>query len=448
MPDNQNIKEPAIDNTVTLEKEHDHEKRARWVVYLTTVTMIGEIIFGYWTNSMALLAEGWHTASHVFALGLTWVTYIIARKYSQNDKYSFAKTKLLALSGFASAVVLLMVAIFVAIQSVQRLTHPLPIRFGEAIIVAIIGVAVHGVSAIFLGHDHENHDHNIRSAYLHVLADTLTGVTAIIALLLGMFYNLYSLDSLSGILSSIVITKWAIDLIKGSGKDLIDFKLANESINTATLEGLNIDNAAILNAIIKKRRSIYPYQYEKGKAVPNEIIWQILENANRAPNHKQTEPWRFSVFSGEGLKYFGQLQASIYKKFAGSAFNEGRYQKLINYPLMSSHVIAIGMKRNEEKKLPEIEEIEAVACAVQNMFLSVTAYNLGSYWTTAGITYFEQAKQNFGLGQDDKLLGFFYIGYIGKPVTAISKRKPIQEKTKWIDSEAQAANMGFGVIGA
>ena len=82
------------------------------------------------------------------------------------------------------------------------------------------------------------------------------------------------------------------------------------------------------------------------------------------------------------------------------------------------------------------------------MFLSVTAYSLGSYWTTAGITYFEQAKQNFGLGQDDKLLGFFYIGYVAKPVTAISKRQPIQEKTKWVDSEAQAANTGFGVIGA
>lgn len=435
MDSNQNINEPTIDATVTLDPEHDHEKRTRWVVYLTTVTMIGEIIFGYWTNSMALLAEGWHTASHVFALGLTWVTYVVTRKYSQSDKYSFGKAKLLALSGFASAVVLLMVAIFMAVESVQRVMHPLPIRFGEAIIVAIIGVVVHGVSAIFLGHDHENHDHNIRSAYLHVLADTLTGVTAIIALVLGYFYNWYSLDSLSGILSSIVITKWAIDLMKGSGKDLIDFKRANESINAAKLEGLNIDNADILNAIIKKRRSIYPYQYEKGKPVPDEIIWQILENANRAPNHKQTEPWRFNVFSGEGLKYFGQLQASIYKQYAGSAFNEGRHQKLINYPLMSSHVIAIGMKRNEEKKLPEIEEIEAMACAVQNMFLSVTAYNLGCYWTTAGITYFEQAKEHFGLGQDDKLLGFFYIGYVAKPITAISKREPIQKKVTWVSND-------------
>ena len=134
------------------------------------------------------------------------------------------------------------------------------------------------------------------------------------------------------------------------------------------------------NSIIKHRRSIYPYQYKKGKVIPDEIIWQILENANRAPTHKQTEPWRFTVFCGEGLKYFGQLQSKIYKKYSGDTFNKDRYKKLIDYPLMSSHVIAIGMKRNEANKLPEIEEIEATACAVQNMFLTVTAYGLGSYW--------------------------------------------------------------------
>lgn len=189
-----------------------------------------------------------------------------------------------------------------------------------------------------------------------------------------------------------------------------------------------------LNTIIKKRRSIYPYQYEKGKAIPDEIIWQILENANRAPNHKQTEPWRFTVFSGEGLKYFGELQAGIYQQNAGENFEQDRYKKLINYPLMASHVIAIGMKRNENNKLPEIEEIEAVACGVQNMFLTVTAYELGAYWTTAGITYFEEAKPHFDLDKNDKLLGFFYIGYVVKQPLVASKRGPIREKTKWVAS--------------
>jgi len=189
-----------------------------------------------------------------------------------------------------------------------------------------------------------------------------------------------------------------------------------------------------LNSIIRHRRSIYPYQFEKGKAIPNEIIWQVLENANRAPNHKQTEPRRFTVFCGEGLKRLGKLQSEIYQKYAGDNFSEDRYKKLIDYPAMSSHVIAIGMKRNEANKLPEIEEIEATACAVQNMFLTVTAYGLGCYWSSAGITYFEQAKQYFDLGTSDKLLGFFYIGYVAKPVIAVSKRQPIQEKVRWVDS--------------
>lgn len=191
-------------------------------------------------------------------------------------------------------------------------------------------------------------------------------------------------------------------------------------------------DAEQFNDIIKNRRSYYPRQYEKGKAVPDEVIWQILENANRAPNHKQTEPWRFKVFSGEGLQYFAELQAGIYQEYAGEAYNEVRYQKLLEYPKLSSHVIAIGMRRNEKEILPEIEEIAAVACAVENMFLSVTAYGLGSYWTTAGITYFEQAKAHFGLGEKDKLLGFFFIGYVAIPYKSLSRREPIQSKVEWI----------------
>lgn len=188
-----------------------------------------------------------------------------------------------------------------------------------------------------------------------------------------------------------------------------------------------------INAVIKNRRSIYPKQYQKGKVVPDEIIRQILENANYAPNHKKTEPWRFTVFSGEGLRYFAELQAGIYKQYSGSSYNEGRYQKLLEYPLHSSHVISIGMKRNEKNILPEIEEIEATACAVQNMFLTVTAYGLGSYWTTAGITYFKEAKEYFGLSENDKLLGFFYIGYVEKPFSFPAKRTSIEAKVKWIN---------------
>lgn len=204
-----------------------HEKRTLWVVYLTAATMIIEIIFGYWTNSMALLADGYHMASHVFALGLAWIAYFVSRKYSSKEHYSFSKTKMLALSGFTSAIVLQIIAIIMAVQSFERLMNPLEIKFNEAIIIAIIGLIVNALSAYFLHHDHEHHDHNIRSAYLHVLADGLTSITAIIALTAGMYFKLYSLDSISGIISSVVITKWSFELIKGSGKDLIDFKSNN-----------------------------------------------------------------------------------------------------------------------------------------------------------------------------------------------------------------------------
>lgn len=200
-----------------------HEQRTRWVVYLTAVTMVVEIISGYTTNSMALLADGWHMASHVFALGLSWAAYVIARKYSGSSEFSFSKKKLLALSGFSSAVVLQVIALLMAVESVERLLNPLEIQFSQAIIVAIIGLAVNGLSAFFLHHNHEHHDHNIRSAYMHVLADGLTSITAILALLAGMYFSIYSLDSISGILSSAVITKWAISLMKHSGKELVDF---------------------------------------------------------------------------------------------------------------------------------------------------------------------------------------------------------------------------------
>jgi nitroreductase len=191
--------------------------------------------------------------------------------------------------------------------------------------------------------------------------------------------------------------------------------------------------AEMINAIIRNRRSVYPYQYEKGKVIPDEIIWQILENANYAPSHKLTEPWRFTVFSGAGLSYLANLQARLYKIHSGNGFIEAKYKKLLEYPQLSSHIIAIGMKRNENNKLPEVEEIEATACAVQNMYLTITAYGLGGYWSTSGITYLEEAKSFFNLGTDDKLLGFLHIGYVAKPFLTPLKRGVVTEKVKWIE---------------
>jgi len=190
-------------------------------------------------------------------------------------------------------------------------------------------------------------------------------------------------------------------------------------------------NSEWFNQLARTRRSVFPDQFKAGEKIDDDIIKQILINATWAPNHGQTEPWEFTVFTGDGLKKFASLQSEMYKQEAKENFTEAKYIKLQQQPLMASHIIAIGMKRTTKKNIPEIEDIEAVACAVQNIYLSVAAYGLGGYWTSGGITYMEHAKHALGLQQEDKLLGFFYIGHVAIPSPA-GKRAPIEEKVKWI----------------
>jgi len=187
----------------------------------------------------------------------------------------------------------------------------------------------------------------------------------------------------------------------------------------------------LFNQLARSRRSVFPDQFEAGAVVDDAIINEILINACQAPNHGRTEPWQFTVFSGDGLKKLGEFQSNLYKETAGENFKEATYIKMQQNPLKASHIIAIGMKRSALKNIPEIEDIEAVACAVQNIYLSVTAYGLGGYWTTGGITYKEEARSFFGLGATDKLLGFFYIGKIAVPSVA-SSRSPLEQKVNWI----------------
>ncbi|MFP4505181.1 MAG: nitroreductase [Cyclobacteriaceae bacterium] len=187
------------------------------------------------------------------------------------------------------------------------------------------------------------------------------------------------------------------------------------------------------NALIRKRRSIYPAIYS-GDKVDDKIIEQMLENANWAPTHALTEPWRFTVFSGEGLKKLADFQSELYKKVSTATgnFDEKKYHKLQENPLLCSHIMAIGMQRDPKEKVPEIEEIEATACAVQNMYLTAAAYGVGCYWGSGGITYMEEAKAFFDLGPEDKLLGFLYIGMPKEGKWPEGRRKPIQEKVRWV----------------
>ncbi|MEO8771754.1 MAG: nitroreductase [Ferruginibacter sp.] len=192
-----------------------------------------------------------------------------------------------------------------------------------------------------------------------------------------------------------------------------------------------MQSASQFNELVKNRRSTFPKQFIPGKQISNDIIEQILINATWAPNHGQTEPWHFTVFSGKGLEKFATFQSEFYKKAAGENFKEENYLKLKNNPLLASHIIAIGMKRTTTKRIPEIEDVEAVACAVQNIYLSVTAYGLGGYWTSGGVTYKEEAKSFFELNEEDKLLGFFYVGHIAT-ASSPAKRSPLEEKVTWV----------------
>jgi len=187
-----------------------------------------------------------------------------------------------------------------------------------------------------------------------------------------------------------------------------------------------------LDQLIRQRRSIFPRDYT-GQVVSDEIIHQMLENANWAPTHKLTQPWRFIVFSGEGLKKLGDFQSECYKAvtIANNTYLEDRYQSLQTKPMESSHVIAVGMKRDEAKRLPAWEELGAVFCAVQNMYLTATAYGIGCYLSTGGVTNFEEAKSFFGLGPDDQLCGFLHVG-IPKGKVPDGRRRPLPEKVKWV----------------
>lgn len=192
-------------------------------------------------------------------------------------------------------------------------------------------------------------------------------------------------------------------------------------------------NTDEINSLIRSRRSIFPKDYTTAR-VDDSIIRQMLENANWAPNHKMTEPWRFVVFTGEGLKKLATFQGECYRKVTtgDGSYKEERFQNLITKPMESSHIIAIGMKRDEKKSVPEWEELGAVFCAVENMYLTATAYNVGCYLSTGGITNFEEAKEFFGLGPEDKLLGFLHVGQ-PKGQVPDGKRRPLESKVRWVN---------------
>lgn len=190
-----------------------------------------------------------------------------------------------------------------------------------------------------------------------------------------------------------------------------------------------------INYLIKKRRSIQP-PFFSGESVSKEEVSLILENAHWAPNHGLTEPWFFKVFTGDALKRFGQEQAALYKLHTSlEEFKEKKYEKLQHKPTRCTHLIAICMKGGTNPKIPEIEEVQAVACAVQNMHLTATAIGLAGYWSSGGMTYHEGMKDLLDLGEKDRCLGFFYLGRPKEGYWPEGKRQASwQEKVEWIEA--------------
>ncbi len=215
------------------------ERNTRRVILLTLSMMIIEIAAGYIFGSMALLADGWHMGTHAAALGITAFAYYFARKHSNNPTYSFGTGKVGVLGGFGSAVVLAVIALLIGVESVGRLLSPVTIRFNEAIAVAVIGLAVNLISAYLLrgqhhhshdpGHSH-HHDHNLRAAYLHVLADALTSLLAIVALLTGKAFGWVWMDPIMGIVGALIISRWSYGLLVDTGKVLLDRDVDGETV--------------------------------------------------------------------------------------------------------------------------------------------------------------------------------------------------------------------------
>ena len=215
------------------------ERGTRLVLWITLLTMVGEIVAGWWFNSMAVLADGWHMSSHALAIGLSVFAYRAARKYANDPRFAFGTWKIEVLAGYTSAIVLLAVAAAMIFGSIERLLTPLPIRYGEAMTVAIIGLAVNLACALILGHGHDGHDHpqhghdhghghehqhdlNLKAAYIHVLTDALTSVLAIAALAGGWWLGWAWLDPAMGLLGGALVGLWSRNLLAQTGRVLLD----------------------------------------------------------------------------------------------------------------------------------------------------------------------------------------------------------------------------------
>jgi cation diffusion facilitator family transporter len=260
----------------TQQWQHDHifgqdkvrpgERRTLWVILITATMMVIEITTGLAYGSMALLADGLHMASHTAALGITTIAYVYTRRCAADSRFCFGTGKVNAFAGYTSAVLLALFALLMAWESVNRLFNPVEIAFNQAIVVAVLGLIVNGASMIMLGehhhgHDHEHQhadphhhghghtDHNLRAAYLHVLADALTSLLAIFALLAGKFMGLNWMDPAMGIVGAILVARWSFGLIRDTSGILLDHQAPSVMLEQTrdAIEGVDDNRIADLH---------------------------------------------------------------------------------------------------------------------------------------------------------------------------------------------------------
>ena len=244
---------PALDNDhgLALGSPERNERQTRWVVVVTFAMMVVELVAGKLTGSMALVADGWHMATHVGALALSALAYWFARTRAGHRAFTFGTGKVYALAGYTSAVCLALVALVMGFESLSRIVNPVVVDFAEALPVAILGLLVNLVSAKLLDHDdhHDDHghghDHNLRAAYFHVLADAMTSMLAIGALLGGRYLDWSFLDPLMGCVGSAVVVKWSWDLSRSAATQLLDTCPSQEEEDRLRRELETIDDISV-----------------------------------------------------------------------------------------------------------------------------------------------------------------------------------------------------------
>jgi cation diffusion facilitator family transporter len=287
------------------------ERGTRAVMWITAAMMVVEIWAGWWFNSMALLADGWHMSSHAFAIGLSAFSYAAARRYANDPRFAFGTWKIEILGGFTSALFLLVVAAMMVFGSVERILSPQPIHYLEAIVVAIVGLLVNIVCALILGNahhhghahgdgheahgHHHHHDLNLKAAYLHVVADAATSVLAIVALLGGWLYGWSWLDPVMGIVGAILVAVWARKLLLQTGAVLLDREMDHavvEEIRQVIEPSDNPDQTRIIDlhvwrvgkdayscavSIVTRSETITPEWVREQLRVHEEIVHTTIE---------------------------------------------------------------------------------------------------------------------------------------------------------------------------